>query len=199
MKSWIHYILGKINIPHELLKNQSPKYIHLSDTPSEIYKSILILIHTIKPQFIFHTGDIADNIKLELYPNQTERYDEALMQFSKGLETRYHEKIFFCMGNHDSSEIVKKNFPKSTVFTEYGRIKTPIGNFYLSHQYSVDNQHHAEYILYGHDLAHLSNMENKFNGIEFIYIFQSCPFKVYAIPYPIGTDSFRQKKMHLGI
>ena len=60
--------LSLFNYPHisEKLLNdiKGPILLHISDTPDDIYNYIFRLINILKPQFVIHTGDLADNIKL---------------------------------------------------------------------------------------------------------------------------------------
>ena len=53
---------------------KGPVLLHISDTPSEIYPYIFKIIDILKPQYIFHTGDLADNVKLEINKDRIKGY-----------------------------------------------------------------------------------------------------------------------------
>jgi hypothetical protein len=68
-------LMGKftsIHRPEDLLNDvKGPVLLHISDTPSEIYPFIFKIIDVLKPKYIIHTGDLADNVKLEINRDRT--------------------------------------------------------------------------------------------------------------------------------
>ena len=56
----------------------SYKILHLSDTPVTIYGYLARLLRRVSPSVLVHTGDLADDIKIGLYPGERERYRSAV-------------------------------------------------------------------------------------------------------------------------
>ncbi|CDF58680.1 metallophosphoesterase [Thermobrachium celere] len=95
MKKFIHtlyYISGKIYIPSSLLKVRNT-ILHISDTPSNIYPELIRLVKKLSPDYIIHTGDVVDNIKLELYPFKLKEYEKLSINFIKSLTPLVKKKL----------------------------------------------------------------------------------------------------------
>ncbi|WDC85513.1 metallophosphoesterase [Caloramator sp. mosi_1] len=54
-----------------------------------------------------HTGDIVDNIKLELYPNKLNEYSRYACNFVNELTKYTNKSLFIIPGNHDNIETLK--------------------------------------------------------------------------------------------
>ncbi|NLK65760.1 MAG: metallophosphoesterase, partial [Tissierellia bacterium] len=141
----------KLNLPHmpeDLLNDiKGPVLLHISDTPSEIYPYIFKIIDILKPQYIFHTGDLADNVKLEINKDRIKGYCSLVKGLVEGLE-KSDAKVYYFMGNHDDYEAVSKLSKKGTILEE-GLITIGELNFRAGHYYK-EYPYKADFNLFGH-------------------------------------------------
>lgn len=186
--------LGWIYIPTEILDNKEKKLLHISDTPVHIFPGIKKLINTLKPEYIIHTGDMVDNLKIEIYPQKINEYSYHVRKLIRILENSSAEKIIITLGNHDHKGIVE-DFAKRSVVAEYEYLTKISGNsFHMSHYAQDIIENPADYNLFGHDLSiRTSEMDNKIylNGISNINIIALNSMKIFYSPYPWGTDDLR--------
>lgn len=193
----MHRLLEKIIIPEELKSDDSIKLVHLTDTPSQIYKELKRLIEVIKPNYIIHTGDICDDIKLERSPRKIDLYDKKIAHFAKLMACFKNTTFYFVIGNHDDHSTVRKYFPDAIILDQPCLIETELGVFYVSHEFMDIKDIKADYFLFGHDMAqHSISLDDKLllNGLEHINVFRGTPTQLISIEYPYSTDSYRQKK-----
>ena len=54
---------GSLSIPPEA-RRVSCALLHVSDTPSVFYPDLARLLVAVRPRFVVHTGDLADEIKI---------------------------------------------------------------------------------------------------------------------------------------
>jgi predicted phosphodiesterase len=198
----LYRILEKIIIPANLKNEESIKLIHLTDTPSQNHKELKHLIAAIKPDYIVHTGDICDDIKLERSPRKIDLYDRKIAHFSKLMAPFQDTKFYFVIGNHDDYSIVRKYFPDAIIFEERGCIENELGIFCVGHEFKAIKNLHADYFLFGHDMTQnsiLTGDQRILNGLENIYVIHGTPAEITAIEYPYSTDSLRQKKSWRGL
>ncbi|AKL94362.1 metallophosphoesterase, calcineurin superfamily [Clostridium aceticum] len=192
-KRWVGLVFNRPYIPVELKEATGPLLLHISDTPQEIYSYIFRLVKLLEPSYIIHTGDLVDDIKLELHPNEIEAYKTALRKFISGLESFTDALIYYAVGNHDQYKEVKKTTSKGIVIKE-GHILIEEKNFYVSHYYSK-KVYNTDYYLYGHSFrpsSYKSQQHIGLNGLEKIHVIDLTTQKIYHLPYPFGTNQFRK-------
>ncbi|MCX7951837.1 MAG: metallophosphoesterase [Clostridiales bacterium] len=191
----IYHLSGKIYVPH-YLKNSSIKILHISDTPSYIYSDILSAINKIKPHYIIHTGDIADEIKLELFPFKTEQYSRLTNKFIQELSHLAQNQLIIVPGNHDNINLL--NITSKIKVVNSGEILNIHGkSFGLAHKLQDLPNKGCDFYLYGHDNKTLG--ENYLNGIMNINILDLSQDNVFHLQYPIFTDNYRMLKRKIGI
>lgn len=180
------------------MKNDdSIKLIHLTDTPSQIHKELKRLIVSVNPEYVIHTGDICDDIKLERSPGKIDLYDKKIAHFAKLMSACPNTKFYFVIGNHDDYPTVSKYFPNAVIFDKHGNIENEFGRFSVAHEFKDIQEFTADYYLFGHDMSQNSKSSDGkwiLNGLEYIYVFRGKPTQITAIEYPYSTDSLRQKK-----
>lgn len=203
IKKIISNLLGNIYIPKNLMENSDPILIHISDTPVFSYRAILKLIHILKPKYLVHTGDISDDMKVEIYPNLESEARKKAISFIDSIISQQF-KTYISLGNHDSysilSEYKNNDYIEITDSTAYIKIKEK--NIAYSHYSNLLKKSPGDINLYGHDLSIPSQtIDNKIflNGIEGINIINLNTFEIYKLDYPAGTDSSRLRKFKTGL
>lgn len=197
----IQRFFGKIIIPKELINND-PKVLHISDTPSFIYSEIARLIKKINPEYIIHTGDISDDIKLELFPWKKDIYNSNIIKLSKKINSDEKCKLFISVGNHDDKELLINAFGETSVFDGANIIQIDNLTFSFSHYIEDILPLDSNFYLFGHSGYRLSSIENgKFylSGIQAINIINLRTLKITSLKYPLGTDDSRQRKIKVGL
>lgn len=185
--------LGRVYIPREVYRIQRPIVMHISDTPEEIYPYLYEVVKRLKPEYLIHTGDLVDNIKLEIVSELEGKYHEALEGFIKSMDSLNIQNTYYVSGNHDQTEKIK-NLGKNAVVLEEGLITLEHRDFYLNH-FFVEDRPRAHYYLYGHSFdptSHQENQEIRLNGLEAIHVISLKEGRVESIPYPLGTNGFRK-------
>lgn len=191
----LYHLSGKIYVPH-YLKNSSIKILHISDTPSYIYSDVISAVNKIKPHYIIHTGDIADEIKLELFPFKTEQYSKLTNKFIQELSYLAQRKLIIVPGNHDNISLLNINDKINLV--DSGSILNLNGkSFGLAHKIQDLPKDKCDFYLYGHDNKILN--ENYLNGILSINILDLSNDNIFHLQYPIFTDNYRMLKRKIGI
>lgn len=192
------HLYGLFNIPYvpeEMLASQRPRILHVSDTPGNLYPFLFRLIQKLQPDYLIHTGDFLDEIKLENRPGQLSEYQPRLKKLFQQLEAQPIGQIYLVPGNHDDLNAVAASVERSTVLPEKSWIEIEQTYFFVSHHYE-DVAVEADFYLFGHsltpDAAH-SDSAVLLNGIPAIHLISLPAKRVYALPYPSGTDSTRQQ------
>lgn len=185
----IYHVFGAIFVPN-ILKN-SYALVHISDTPSFIYNAIIRMIKKIRPKVIIHTGDIVDDVKLEIRPQLIDVYKKEANKFIDEI-SKYAELVILVPGNHDDFTKLKLNdnvkiFKEGDVFIFNG---LRLG---LSHKYE-NLPHNCDFYLYGHDKNGLNDCF--LNGIKNINVIKDK--EIFKLCYPIGTDNYRLKISRMG-
>ncbi len=166
--------------------------LHISDTPRSTYRWLKCLINESQPLWIIHTGDVADDIKLENAPTRLERsYIYALREF-KNTIGKYENRLIIVVGNHDKEELLKSILPRATVVREPYPFQVGNITMLLSHQPINCEKDGKQYnfILYGHSPESRTPL-NCLNGIHSAYII-TLDGKVMQIEYPSGTNKHRK-------
>ena len=193
----INLFINRVYIPREVLQMKRPIVMHISDTPEEIYPYLYQVINLMKPEYLIHTGDLVDNIKLENVPNLEPDYHASLEDFIKNIESFNIQKIYYVSGNHDQTEKIESLREKGEVLEE-GIIQLEGLKFYLNH-FFVTERSEADYYLYGHSFepkSHQTASEIRLNGLEAISVISLKNQKMKSLPYPLGTNGFRKMEQN---
>lgn len=200
-KRLLYYIFGRVYITQDIRRCNEDILLHISDTPSSFYPGLKLLIKDLKPKYIIHTGDLVDNIKLELHPSKRDMYKKKVKVLINILENSFADEIYLVLGNHDDFSIVK-NFSKRSIIVEKASIINIDNTTYnISHFSDEIIKVPAKYNLYGHDLNIPSKIENDktyLNGIDGINIIALRSKKIFVLPYPFGTNDDRMCKSNIG-
>lgn len=188
--------LRRQKIPDVLLRRDEKKIMHISDTPDNIYVFILNLIEKTKPDYIIHTGDLVDNIKLERRPELRERYEKSLIELLHILENSKAE-VYIVPGNEDDISILRKRTARSKIvppgtIIEIEGVKLAVGHKY-NDVVEVDN---VDFKLYGHNFRLIPKGINGVLRVNFILL----PSKrVVGVKYPDGTNFERGYRLMRGM
>ncbi|MCD6188973.1 MAG: metallophosphoesterase family protein [Thermococcus sp.] len=188
--------LRKRSLPKELLESKEAKIMHISDTPDNIYPFILNLIEKSRPDYIIHTGDLVDNIKLERKPELKERYAERVKELLDILENSRAE-VYIVPGNEDSEDVLKKLVRKARVIKPGEIIEINSVKLALAHDPNQLNPpKDVDFILYGHNFRTLRRGLNGVLNVNFILLGSK---KVIKVKYPDGTNFERGYKLMRGL
>ncbi|MEJ6951079.1 metallophosphoesterase family protein [Natronospora cellulosivora (SeqCode)] len=172
--------------------------LHISDTPDCIYPFIFKLIDRLEPNYIIHTGDLVDNVKIGVGA-PLRFYERGLKKLIEGFEKRKKIKKYIIAGNHDSLELLSKINKSADIISEGSILRIEDINFGLAHHMErLSNQ--APVNLYGHNNKILENIEFEdndrifLNGLLNINIILLPSLEIHQISYPLQTDSARKYK-----
>ena len=200
-KKLLFQAIGMLYIPPELIESEEKKLLHISDTPLCFYSELKRLIERLEPAYIVHTGDLVDNVKLELFPTSIYEHENGIKRLSAMLETTRAE-IVLSMGNHDDFDIVSKYFKRSHIIMEAETMQLGGSSFRISHFPKGIQEEPSQYNLFGHDLT-LKNgcIDDKlyFNGISYINIIGLESGEYTSLRYPSGTDDARLGRRKIGL
>jgi len=189
----INLFLNRVYIPRRILQMERPLVMHISDTPEEIYPYLYKLIKRLKPDYLIHTGDMVDNIKLEIVPMLEPDYHRALEGLINHLESSDIQEIYYVSGNHDQRAKIESLTEKGKVMND-GIIAIENSKFYINH-FFVEESPKADYYLYGHSFepkSHREGEEIRLNGLEAIHVIGLKENNLEKLPYPLGTNGFRK-------
>jgi len=200
MKDIYRAVLLSFNYPYiseEFLKNiKRPILLHISDTPVGIYNYIFRIINILKPEYIIHTGDMADDIKLGIYKDKIEHYRRGVKRLIECLEKNEYSKVYYALGNHDDYETVSQLTRRGIILNdEFVSIEGC--SFTVCHYYK-EYSHKADFNLYGHSFDPVNYKENDtvgLNGLLHINIIDLSSKEVFYLEYP--TDTNRLRRMEL--
>lgn len=170
------------------------KILHMSDTPSSIYGYLSRLLKRVNPSVIVHTGDLADDIKLELYPGERERYRAAVRRLMNILQAP-HRRVVLALGNHDERELLPW-LPRDCIVCDGAEDMAFRGQaFRISHYPDELLLRPARYNLFGHCAAPPSYDDDSgrhfFNGLEWMRLIDPDSGEIQLLRYPSGTDDAR--------
>ena len=145
------------------------KILHISDTPTCMYGYLARFLRRVNPSVSVHTGDLADDIKLEIYPAEAERYRAAARHLMDILLAP-RRKVIISLGNHDKRELLPA-LPSQCVICDNVMDITLYGEkFRVSHYFESVLDSPARYNLFGHSMetASFSDDEERcfLNGLE---------------------------------
>ncbi|MGI6226433.1 MAG: metallophosphoesterase [Peptococcales bacterium] len=202
IKASLFFAFGSIYLSEKLLSNPEPKVLHISDTPTVFYSSLAKIIKKLEPQYIIHTGDLVDNIKLDIRPNKLKEYQDGVYSLLNILEGSTAQKIYITPGNHDDLEIIEMASRRSIILTQNQVININNIEIKASHYHEDLVNSQVKYNLFGHDVVPKSSLNKGMlflNGIESINIITLYSGHVFALPYPLGTNDARLGKFKFGI
>ncbi len=187
-------------LPEDAASWQGVKILHLSDTPTEIYGSLEKMLRCFKPDYVIHTGDLADEIKMGDEIEQCWRYQKQVRDFFLWLD-QCTDKLFISPGNHDSIDMLQSIVKEERLNVEIVNWETPVeieGNVFICDHYLenvIKKYPVGDWYLYGHNYDCPENEYdiNRFlNGVAAVNILLLPGVKVYRLPYPRGTDYYRK-------
>lgn len=193
----LNSILGRVHIEQELTDSNRLSLLHISDTPSSLYPEIKRVIKVLKPDYIVHSGDIADDIKLHMHPSYLNRYKHEAKKMLRILNSSSAKGLYLSLGNHDDLEFVKKHAGRIDVIEDKKLLEIDNKSFAICHYSDHLTDVDADIYLYGHDLSIESQSIGEkvyLNGISAIHLIDVATLDVVKIDYPIGTDNQRLKR-----
>lgn len=181
-----------INIPQPVLCSDQFKILHISDTPSPIYQTIINMLEKLKPNMIVHTGDIADDIKLGDNPGYIRKYQQAAGPFIQRL-VQNTSRLGIVPGNHDNIPFIEGIITPARLMPP-GSVITVKGHTLGAAHYMSDLPSGTEYMLYGHNDDMPTEQQNAvfLNGITSINIILLPSGEVFSLNYPDGTNRYRK-------
>jgi len=192
--------LVKRKLPKEIFLYEK-KILHITDTPDVLFPYLSRLIRIVKPDVIIHTGDLVDNIKLEMSRSKIDIYEKNVKKLMTIMRQTSPEQIFITMGNHDDRDIISKYLEPSETLMDIETIKLYNKNYMIGHIYSQFENTGADYKLFGHcpdQKSEFIGQTKLLNGLFAIHIIDGISGEISCISYPRDTDYFRQKKFKLG-
>ncbi len=200
LKELLYYLIGRV--PAELHQVQGKKLLHISDTPASFFGELSRIIGILQPDYIVHTGDLVDNIKLEIYPGSVDRYRRDVKKLIKLLENSSAREVYLVMGNHDNIQEVQKLCNRSHILAEAEIVNIEGRNFAIAHNESDLADLQAPISLFGHNLKQKSGYAEGrifLNGISNIHLIELETLQYYSYPYPAGTDNDRLGRGKIGL
>ncbi|WP_456394603.1 metallophosphoesterase family protein [Thermococcus sp.] len=183
-------------LPEALISSGERKIMHISDTPDNIYPFILNLIEKVRPDYTIHTGDLADNFKIERRPELKPKYADSVRRLLHILENAECE-VYIVPGNEDDVEILRGLVGRSHIIAPGSIIEIEGLKLAVGHSYrDVIAVKNADFKLYGHNFRLIQGGLNGVLNINFILL----PSKrIIKIQYPHGTNFERGYRMWRGM
>lgn len=192
IKASLYHFFGQIYIP-DTFDLEGSYLLHISDTPSAIFGALDGFIKRIKPKVIIHTGDLVDNLKLEIYPSSLDGYKRYVKRLIRMLE-KTDSALYYVIGNHDDFDAMYKCVKKGRIINGYEEIFVNDFCFGLTHKPEQIEVNQADYVLYGHNIDLPSNYNTTpkyLNGIEKICLIHLETGEIFTFDYPMGTKEQR--------
>lgn len=191
-KSAMYSLFDRAFVPPGLAAARGPLVLHISDTPTEIYPFLYQLASLIKPVHILHTGDVADNYKIEKQKSQLSQYQQAAGVFLKKLAEISGAQLHVTPGNHDDLETLKQLFPGETL---KDRTIQLYGNLFHLRHHPENLGDKPGYYCFGHQFQPPNGADGDrvfLNGLLNIHVIDVATWQVYHLEYPPGTNKFRK-------
>ncbi|NLM71389.1 MAG: metallophosphoesterase [Synergistaceae bacterium] len=195
------YILG-IRMPPNIERFRGKAILHFSDTPSTFYGAMRHIIALLNPLYIVHTGDLADEIKLELHPGELPLYKKKLVELVRVLSPVQGDRVVIVIGNHDHEESVRGLFPGGQVLDGRGRVDLLGMELNLSHTREDLLMPLSRFNLFGHScpLDEQGDKENiLLNGLHAVHALHVESGEVLSIAYPAYVDDARFNRKKIGL
>lgn len=141
---------GSIPLP-DLSAFTGERILHIGDTDSATYPYFRKLIEMVKPQIILHTGDLADEVKLERFPQRAEEYRFKAAHLID-IMRQSGAKMILVVGNHDSYDILKELAPDARILMPGSEAILSGVPCRLGHKVR-EMVFDRKYCLYGHGMA----------------------------------------------
>lgn len=199
LKYIFNRLAGRFHVPPGLINSTESKIVHISDTPTTLYPAIESLLYTLEPDVVIHTGDLADDIKLELDPQNIAAYDRAVAPFIEMLENSPAGEIYVVPGNHDDPEVIGAHVRRARLVAEGEVLSVKGMSLGLAHMVGR-LPGISEYKLYGHDFSPGEQGGSLYlNGLKSVNVILSPSGRVERIPYPPATNYDRKMGSLYGI
>ncbi|AEC52875.1 hypothetical protein PNA2_1961 [Pyrococcus sp. NA2] len=181
-----------LKIPKEVF-DAPEKILHVSDTPTTFYPLLQDILDKIKPDVLIHTGDLADDIKLERRPWMRHEYEKALMRLRE-IITKF--TVYIVPGNEDDPGIISSIFKNEIILIKPGFIVEIHGKkFALGHRPEDVKDKDADFKLYGHDPKSFFGL----NGIHSINVIIYPGWNIVRIKYPDWVNYDRGYRILRGL
>ncbi|MBR3837645.1 MAG: metallophosphoesterase [Clostridia bacterium] len=141
---------GVIPLP-DLSDFTGERILHIGDTDSATYPYFRKLIEMVKPQIILHTGDLADEVKLERFPERAEEYRFKAAHLID-IMRQSGANMILVVGNHDSYDILKELAPDAEILMPGSEAILSGVPCRLGHKVK-EMIFDRKYCLYGHGMA----------------------------------------------
>lgn len=194
--------LGGIHVPRELMQNREKKVLHISDTPSVIFPRIRRLIALVKPDYIIHTGDLSDELKIGNNQKLIGEYTRLMPRIVKIMEESSAERVIITLGNQDDRAAVEEACRRSTVMDCSGVLELEGMRFLVGHYPEEVKEHPEAFNLYGHNLelgSHIEKGQVFLNGVQNIHVITLQSRKVFTLRYPGSTNDYRYRRKKFGL
>lgn len=201
MLNILSYLAGRIHIPKEETHGHGPRLLHISDTPSLFFSELSRVIKIIQPDYIIHTGDLVDDIKLQLYPGAIRYYERQVLELLKTLNQSSAKEVYIALGNHDSADYINKQNNRIKIVEDYGLVEIEGIKIAFSHYAKQIINLSADLYLFGHDLTTSSKHEEDrvlLNGITSLNVVELHTMDIKYYDYPWGIDDSRLNKRRIG-
>jgi len=205
LRSLVCKILDLSFIPEEIKELHGRVALHISDTPSTFYNTLDRLVKTLDPPWIFHTGDLVDQVKIGMHRRDKDLYSIKLRRLRSILEYGSHNqerKIFITLGNHDIEDTARKIFRKSHIFNRTAMVEIEGLQFNMSHYFSLLPGGQGTYNLYGHNTFIPSEDTKKgifLNGLLKMNLITIPEGEIYKIDYPRYVNDHRTLRHKTGL
>ncbi len=170
------------------------KVLHMSDTPTAIYGYLARVLRRGNPSVVVHTGDLSDDIKLELYPGEEERYHNATRRLVNILAAP-RRTVYLVLGNHDRADLLPHLPDQFVVVDDAADFTMGGATFSVSHYVERTRDHPGRFNLFGHEMitkSYASEDDRYFlNGVEAMRLIDPVADEIEPIRYPRRTDDER--------
>lgn len=194
-------LTGQMARPLELEPLRGRCLLHVSDTPSTFYGDLGRLVAFLRPRALIHTGDVADDVKLERNPREIDRYRRRLVTFRRLLPP-FEEGLFIACGNHDSPEAIAELLPAATFFEGGGAIRVGGQSLALAHRFRDLPRPPCPFNLFGHAPSPPEGQRadaRYLNGLEALSVIAIEGGTVHRLAYPAYVDGDRCLKRKIGL
>ncbi len=195
IKGCFYNILGKLPLPEEIKDTSEKKLLHISDTPSCFYPCLQRFLDSLKPDIIVHTGDLADDIKLEDCLGRLSHYNKVVGHFLDILENTPAEEIYIVPGNHDAVTVISHHSKRSVLKSNGSTLDIAGQKVGVSHEIEGLPEE-TKYNLFGHNFssAHPGERMGRIflNGLKNVNVVLLPSWKIFNLSYPMGTNDARQ-------
>ena len=192
---------GSLAIPHAA-EHVPCALLHVSDTPSVFYPDLARLLAAVRPRFVIHTGDLADEIKIRSGVLDRALYGQKTKSLLEILEASGATRVFLLMGNHDDPETVRGLARRAEVLEGCALLDLEGVRIAAAHRPEDLWEHVADLNLYGHDTSVLPpDVDGRLylNGNVKIRVIDLESREVVSIDYPRSVHDARQKKRKTGL